>query len=283
MTPKERIFQTIKDEMIKNIETAELSTITQTDELNQELFGYAYYLAEVPNYLEVHEQDNNHQQTDNSTHVNVNVAVEEKPKDEPVEPTNDQDTKESQEETVPDVTVMPDSFDSEQANQQNEAEPIDFSEPESTQHNEDLMNIGILKRGLANGRIVTQDERNIFIPESIIRKHDYTHGDIIKFEPMVDRPDTNHHFYTLVQKSKRINTEREEFTNGIVIYDHNLDEYYVNQNILGQALKDLQEDTNKYVLSEQEVRDYNIQDNSIVDIAWYRDRVADTIRVIWRH
>lgn len=279
MTPKERIFQTIKDEMIKNIESAKLDTITQTDELNQELFGYAYYLAEVPNHLELHENDdNNPEQTENDIDTILDdhepdQELEEIPSIESTESTNES------EDSVPEINDIPETSVSDPT----ESDKNQDSSSDLKGHTEDPMNIGILKRGLANGRIVTQDERNIFIPESIIRKHEYTHGDIIKFEPMVDRPDTNHHFYTLVQKSKRINTEREEFTNGIVIYDYESDEYYVNQNILGQSLKELQNDVQKYVLTEQEVRDYNIQDNSIVDIAWYRDSVADTIRVIWRH
>lgn len=244
MTPRERIFETIKEEMIKNIKSANLKTINDVDSLNQELFGYAHYLNEMPNYLEPTESVTIDTDETENMESDANII--------PVDNSNQQ--------TKVKVNASDDSEDS--------SEPV---------------NVGILKRGLANGRIETQDGRSIFIPESIIRKHDYSHGDIINFEPMKDRPETNHYYYTLVQKSNAVKTDRNEMSNAIAKYNYIGGYYYVTDNILGQSLKKLQDELDEYVLSEQEVIDYNIQEDSIVDLAWYQNNVTDTIRVIWRH
>lgn len=257
MTPRERIFETIKEEMIKNIKSASLKSIDIVDALNQELFGYAHYLNEMPNYLEPTES------------VTINT-------DETEPKTNIEPRHSETENMESDANIIP--VDNSDQQTEMKVNPSDDSKDSSKP-----ANIGILKRGLANGRIETQDGRSIFIPESIIRKHDYSHGDIINFEPMKSNPEANHYYYTLIQKSNSVKTDRKEMSNAIAKYDYNTGHYYVTDNILGQSLKKLQDELDEYVLSDQEIIDYNIQEDSIVDLAWYQNNVADTIRVIWRH
>lgn len=52
MNSRKKILNTIKEEMIANIEALTLENINEIDESNKELLGYAYYLVEVDNLTE---------------------------------------------------------------------------------------------------------------------------------------------------------------------------------------------------------------------------------------
>lgn len=57
MTPRQRIFNTIKEEIITSVEAATFENLEDVEHLTKTLFGYAHYLNEVPNMTEPTEHE----------------------------------------------------------------------------------------------------------------------------------------------------------------------------------------------------------------------------------
>lgn len=229
MTARERIFDIIKEEMIDNIKNATLNNLSEIESLNNTLFGYAYYLDEVPNYTEPTEIHSQNQFIDENW-------LE-----------NDED----------------DAFDTEDINNKE--------------------NVGTLKRNVAHGVIETQSGKSVFIPESIIRKNNYRHGDIIEFTLINKELDYETYKYKRIHKSENSKTERREFRNALVIRDNYDGSLCVEKSINDERLADAQDVFTTYTIPKQFITKYNIVENSLVDLAWMDNDVAKTIRVIWEH
>lgn len=222
MTPREKIFQTIKEEMIENIRNASLKTLSDVEELNGTLFSYAHYLNDVPNYLEPLENE--------------------------IEEDNNNDK---------------------------EPTPTKKKTPENT---------GILKRHLAHGHIKTKDRQSVFIPESIIRKHNYKHGDIISFDFMKGSdPNDEIYYFEKVDESGNTKTDKRLFSKGVVEEDPNNGQLFILQSVNGKPFSEVQNTYVVYDISERDSNKYNIEKNDIVDIAWYDGNIESTIRVVWKH
>lgn len=236
MTPRRRILETIKEEMIANINNTTLENIDDVHELNQELFGFAYYLVEIPNY---------------------------------VEPTEEDTYGENAKKTLPQETEeMVHGVDSE------DDVPINDLPEES----------GILHRMLAHGHISTQDDRKVFIPESAIREHNLEQGDIVKFKEINTTSDGKVIYdYELLYKTKTVETDRRVFENGLVERDTYDDSLIVTRSTSGEALSDQQEAFINFAIPKEVADKYEIDEGSIVDLAWYNQKAGTTMRVIWNY
>lgn len=145
-------------------------------------------------------------------------------------------------------------------------------------------NSGIFHQNIIHGYIESQDQGKIFIPESKIRKNHFKQGDLVEFTPYTQSDnDKTFYNYKLLKKSNPIETNRQTFIGGIVEIDSYDNSFVVKENTDGQTLISAQGTFSTYVLPTETIEHFQIEDGSIVDLAWDRTDVYNTIRVTWRH
>lgn len=222
MTPRERILDTIKEEMIENISNITLENLNEVDTLNNELFGYAYYLVEVHNYTEPTELVHHSDLETKTNEVEINTIE------------SDKDS-------------------------------------------------GIFERKLAHGFIQNNHGDNIFVPESIIRENDFSHGDVIAYECIHESSNGKRLYnYELIQKSKEDHPDRMVFKEGIVRTQID-NKIVVTYNDKNENISNIQNGILSYEVTQQDIDQFDINPYDKVDIAWYRNDPDKTMRIIWKY
>ena len=187
---------------------------------------------------------------------------------------------------VPNHTEPTESTDYYERRAEMPLEPVEeFRTPNTPDTQE---NVGWLDEKLANGYIQA-GEHSIFVPESIIRKHHFTHGDVISFVPTGQTASgATLYDYTLVKKepSKRLENSKQVFTRGViekVPTTNNIDPmYYVEADANGTTLS-VDGNNKTYTLSEEDLNRFHVAEGDLVDIAWYNMNFSGTARVVWKY
>lgn len=124
---------------------------------------------------------------------------------------------------------------------------------------------------------------NIYVPESIIRSEGFENGDLIYAEPIPGTGTrTPMYTYTLVEKAKvKTTNNRNEFTHGLVEFDEQLKQYYVEKSADGTTLR-IKDVPMKFLIPKKDLNQFGIVTGDIVDIAWYNDSLEKG-KVSWRH
>lgn len=149
-------------------------------------------------------------------------------------------------------------------------------------------NEGVLDRKLINGYIQNQNGERIFIPESLIRKLQFKHGDTIHYK-IKDQDSNGNKYYTYTKVKESIDTEtnRQEFKQGLVERNHH-NQLVITQSIHGDKIGDhisleSGEPVDEVVIWSEYINKYNIKENDTIDLAWYENNVKRTIRPIWKN
>lgn len=151
-------------------------------------------------------------------------------------------------------------------------------------------NIGMFKQYLVHGMITTPGEKDVFIPESLIRENRFKHGDDVKYRPIgTDNKNQTTHEFSLVEEhpEKHNYNQRSVFVKGVVQkygFDTqtNSNIYAIAYDILENPLV-VDEEIKKHTLTQEELDRHNLKDGDIVDLAWYNYGFEETARVIWRY
>ena len=151
-------------------------------------------------------------------------------------------------------------------------------------------NIGMFKQYLVHGMITSPGEKDVFIPESLIRENRFKHGDVVRYRQVgTDNKNQPTHEFSLVEEHPEKNdyNERSVFEKGIVQkcgFDtqSNSNIYAIAFDILGEPLI-VDGETKKHTLTQAELNSHNLKDGDIVDLAWYNYGFEETARVIWRY
>lgn len=141
-----------------------------------------------------------------------------------------------------------------------------------------------LSRNLYGGFLLTGSSTNsIYVPESIIRELELNDGDVISAEVI---PGGSHlkpfYKYNRLRKGSPLKTAvRQEFQFGIVAYDEELKRFYVEQDINKNNLR-VNESPNRFMISEEDARSYNLKVDDVVDVSWYENNFTKG-RTIWKY
>ncbi len=246
MSARKRIFDTIKKEMVQNLESATMNNLDEIVALNETLFGYAYYLIEVPNYTETEED-------------------------------LDMKRKEFEEKETKDLKTIDEI--------ENDKRKVKIDVVKPTTVDELKADTGILYRNLHHGYLETQDKQ-IFVPESIIRKQDFKQGDILQYQLLYTRDGQDFYKYTLVQKAddnNQVQSDRKTFTKGIVEFGEFGNQHVVRKSVDNSLFENAQKELFEYIIPDNELNQYYLEIGSVVDIAWYENKLHDTIRIVWKY
>lgn len=175
------------------------------------------------------------------------------------------------------------------------SEPTKRTVEESNQTTEPVnqhKGTGILHRNLHHGYLKTKGD-DVFIPETIIRSNNFQHGDIISYEYLYTKDDNKHYKYRLYKKSEPIPNASGECTRGEqqnrTIFERGIVERDVNGNLVVRVsedntrFKDVQHTFMYYSVPDNEISQYSLTPNSIVDIGWYNNNIENSIRIVWKH
>lgn len=150
---------------------------------------------------------------------------------------------------------------------------------------EDKVELGYpLSRNLYGGFLLTGSSSNaIFVPESIIRELDLEDGDIVSAEIIPGGSNLKPFYkYSLVRKGTALKeANRKEFKFGIVDYDQELNQFYVEKNSSNEKLR-VEDTPTRFMISQEDARQYNIKTGEIVDVSWYENNFTKG-RVVWKY
>lgn len=150
---------------------------------------------------------------------------------------------------------------------------------------EDKVQLGYpLSRNLAGGFLLTGSSSNsIFVPESVVRELGLDDGDIVSAEVIPGGSNLKPFYkYNLVKKGQPLKeATRKEFSFGIVDYDENIKQFFVERNSNKESLR-INDVPNRFMISQEDARQYYIKKDDIVDVAWYDNNFTKG-RVIWKY
>lgn len=136
---------------------------------------------------------------------------------------------------------------------------------------------GKFERTLSGG-IIRTSKGDVQLPESVLRKTDIVHGDIVKVKNEKPSPST----LEIIQKTSNSNNEsRSEFNFGVVTYNESHDCLVVEENVEGELLR-VEDVPQFYVPNEEEIEFYDLEEGDIVDVVWYKHHTK-TMKIIWKH
>lgn len=136
---------------------------------------------------------------------------------------------------------------------------------------------GKFERTLSGG-IIRTNKGDVQLSESVLRKTDITHGDIVKVKNGKPSPST----LQIIQKSSNSNNEsRSEFNFGVVTYNESHECLVVEENVEGELLR-VEDVPQFYVPNEEEIDFYDLEEGDIVDVVWYKHHTK-TMKIIWKH
>jgi len=141
--------------------------------------------------------------------------------------------------------------------------------------------VGKLRRNIVHGNIYAEDGTTIFVPESIIRRHDAHTGDIFRVRPTGQTLPSGFPEYEYELVERNLNPEDEDRTE--VVGPLKAEEYRPNQWSLYVEDGDI-----KVRIYENQVERYNLQVGDIVTVA-YRPSAVNKMRgdvwgrVIFQH
>lgn len=162
--------------------------------------------------------------------------------------------------------------------------PLVFTEEEKEE--EPALDLSYpFERRLSGGFLRTENtESDIFVPEKYVRELDIKDGDMVFADEIGTdyQGRTNYHYEVIKRTSEKTENDRKEFVFAIVELDESSGRYVIYENIHKEKLRTEDGDMTTYVLNEKEMNQFNIDEGSIVDLAWYSGSF-DTARVVWHY
>lgn len=144
--------------------------------------------------------------------------------------------------------------------------------------NSKIGNVYLFERKLRGGYIPDLDG-GYFIPEKMVRDMEVENGDMVKI--IAEHPTVDQTYYTfeIVEKSGEKHPNRVEHRFCTVEREGGL--FYVTKS-LGKPIR-FNEIPVTFLLKDQDVRLFNLQEGDIVDIAYYKNNPTDTLKVIYKY
>lgn len=144
--------------------------------------------------------------------------------------------------------------------------------------NENVENVFRFERKLRGG--ILPAIRGAYVPEVVIRKLGIEHGDFLRAEPFYMDGQTRYH-YELVRKGSGEVPDRIEKQYCLVEKDGDM--FVVSKSLAygGEFIK-LNEAPHSFLLREEDIAEYDINENDIVDIAYSRSN-PHYHRIVWKY
>jgi len=137
-----------------------------------------------------------------------------------------------------------------------------------------------LQRNLRGGFLKLKDDPDIFIPEGKVRKYGFEHGDLFKVTPSED--DKYHYEFIKAQPDIRKLSPRKQVDHCIVTKKDSIwvcESYHHHGS---ERLIKLDEVPYSFIIPEEDIREFSLENGSIVDIAYYETN-PNRVRVVYVH